>query len=384
MTPAPPPPIPPGAAWALARYGDFAENAKTLIAPPGELRAPLAPLPVAGLRLDDTILAHLDHVGLRRIGDIIDMPRAPLTNRFGPLLVERLDQALGFAEEPISPNRAHVCYHARLAFAEPIGRPEDVITALDHLLAKLCPMLRETDHGVRRLELVLYRVDDTTAKAVIGTSRPSRDAAHLAKLFRDKIDDLYLGFGIEVAALIATATDRIDAAQPDLTGSVSGGSNTNMQEDAAQLVDRLSSRFGPSNIARLQAEQSHLPERAEREVPLAKAPTKSEAWCADQPRPQARPLQLLVQPLPIDVMAPVPDGPPVMFRWRKRQHRVTGAEGPERIAPEWWRTEGHPLTPEVRDYYRIQDQDGRRYWVFREGLYKPDRPPAWYLHGFFA
>lgn len=372
----------PGAAWALARYGRFERGRNSLIAPSGAHRDALIPLPAAALRLDNTALAHLDHVGLRRIGDFVDMPRAPLTARFGETVVTRLDQALGFLEEPISPNRTEVHYHSRLAFAEPIGRIEDVALVLEKLLETLCGRFKDGNLGARRLEFILYRVDNTLAKAVIGTSRPSRDPLHLARLFRDKLDGLYLGFGVEVAALIATATAPQEATQPDLDGQ-----NADIREDAAQLVDRLSGRFGVRNVARLKPVSTYIPERAGYEVAAAKSlalKQKPDVWREDETRPQPRPLQLLSQPMPIDVMAPVPDGPPVMFRWRKRQHRIAGASGPERIAPEWWRLEGQPLTPEIRDYYRIEDQDGRRFWVYREGLYRPDKLPRWYLHGFFA
>ena len=148
-------------------------------------------------------------------------------------------------------------------------------------------------------------------------------------------------------------------------------------------MDRLSGKLGARNVTRVRPVESHLPERAGRAQSAIGASNTVNDWKGPERRPP-RPVELLPQPLPIDVMAPVPDGPPAMFRWRRRQYQVARAEGPERIAPEWWRTEGTPLSRDVRDYYRLEDEGGKRYWVYREGLYRPDRPPAWYLHGFFA
>lgn len=369
----------PGAAWALARYATT-KDSSALIAPQNNVRMTLSPLPTAALRLEGDILEHFDRIGLRHVGDLLDIPRIPLTNRFGESVIRRIDQALGRTKEPLSPRRTPIFYDARLAFAEPIGRIEDVRLLLERLLATLCRKMSQTDHGVRRLELRLYRVDNTIAKTAIGTSRPSRDAGHLARLFQDKIANLNLGFGVEVVALVAVRTEQQHASQIDLEGCTTN----NLHEDTAQLVDRLSGRFGPRRVTRMQPNASYLPERARRRIPATKFAATMKWQENKHIRAQPRPLQLLIQPALIAVVAPVPDGPPVMFRWRKQQHRVYAADGPERIAPEWWDNEDRQLTPELRDYYRIEDTNGRRFWVFREGLFRPDKAPNWYLHGFFA
>ncbi|MBT7956536.1 MAG: DNA polymerase Y family protein [Rhodospirillaceae bacterium] len=371
----------PGAAWAAARFGDTPYT----IIPQKAHQYSLAALPIAGLRLDTATLEGLESLGLRHIGDLYEMPRAPLASRFGGQALRRLDQLLGRLEEPISPRRPAPSHFARLVFAEPIGRSEDISLALDKLLAELCEDLEETTLGARRLELIIFRVDNTRDSLVIGTSQPSRDADHLARLFRDDLDTLDPGFGIEVIVLAASETNALAARQIDIAGKTAQQAN----ENAAKLVDRLSGRLGSHNVIRLHPVESHLPECASETRPALKASVTDEKnWQGPLRRPP-RPLQLLTQPLPIDVMAPVPDGPPVMFRWRKQQHKITRAEGPERISPEWWRptqlqTRSRSLTKETRDYYRLEDQNGNRYWVYREGLYRPDKPPGWYLHGFFA
>jgi len=360
------------------------------IVPPGGAEAAVAPLSVAALRLPATVVEGLARVGLRRLGDLLGLPRAPLAARFGDVLLDRLDQALGAADEPLSPRRPVAPLRARLPFVEPIGRAEDVALATRTLLDELCGLLAAGHQGARRLELALYRTDATVARAVVGTGRPARDAGHLERLFRDKLDGLDAGFGVEVMTLAALAVDPLPPEQTVLDDGAASRA-----DGIAQLADRLGNRLGPGTVVRLADHASHVPERACREV-AALAPAAGIENGPERPR-QPRPLHLLPSPESIEVIAPVPDGPPVMVRWRRAQLRIAAADGPERIGPErigperigpeWWRADGGH-DPEhlsrVRDYYRIEDADGRRFWVFREGLYRADTPPRWYLHGVFA
>lgn len=372
----------PGAAWAVVRFGELDRDALAVV-PAGGLRAILAPLPVAALRLDGRVSEGLRRVGLRRIGDLIDLPRAPLAARFGEMVLRRLDQALGRQGESLSPRRPVASLRVRLAFAEPIATRDDITAAVRHLLADLCRRLAKTRQGARRLELVLYRADGTCAGTTIGTSRPVRDAGHLERLFREKLEILDPGFGIEVMTLAATLANGLEAQQGDLATD-----GTATEEGLARLIDRLGNRLGPANVARLVPQASHIPEKACREVAALPSFSAPPATGKDDFHPvPSRPLHLLAWPEPIEVMAPVPDHPPLMFRWHGRPHRVVSADGPERIAPEWWLAE-EPLSPEAaeratRDYYRVEDADGRRFWLYREGLYRTDGAPRWYLHGVF-
>jgi protein ImuB len=372
----------PGAAWALARL-ETRETPAAILPPGMRPSKRVATLSLAGLRLEDEIVERLERMGLRRVGELYNLPRAPLVKRFGMEIVRRLDQALGAQEESLSPRRPVPAYMTRRAFAEPIGRAEDIDAALAHLLGPLCDMLEKAGQGARQLVFSLYRVDDTVARIVIGVSRPNRDPAHLHRQFREKLAEIDPGFGIEVAVLAAPLTNPLALKQPDMAGRQSAKA-----KPVNELVDVLAGRLGPDAVNRLLPVASHLPERACREQPVESALDKKQDWQKPVRQP-LRPLQLLVQPLPIDVMAPVPDGPPVLFRWRRRQYEIAKAEGPERISPEWWHGAGRapytpPLSADIRDYYRVEDDDGTRFWVYREGLYRPDRPPAWYLHGFFA
>ena len=371
----------PGAAWALARYGDADKNTYRGGAPAGEARAQLKSLPVGALRLEPALIEELERMGLRRIGDLVHLPRAPFARRYGRIALDRLDQMFGDLDEPISPQHPPPIHVVRRVFAEPIGRTEDIERALDEMLPMLAADLETHGQGIRALDYILHRVDNSRAIVDIGTSRPVRDPVHLARLFREKLAETDPGYGIEVAVLAARIVAPLTPAQ----AAFHAGSALDPLETsgAARLVDRLANRLGNGNVTRLAPVESHLPERAWRERPAMTAKANNIVWDGPERR-GPRPVKLLGQPLPIDVMASVPDGPPAAFRWRSRNHRVTRAEGPERIAPEWWLDEGAQLSRDLRDYYRIEDEDGRRFWVYREGLFLPGILPRWYLHGFFA
>lgn len=371
----------PGAAWALARYGSTDPNKNLGPAPPGEERSILKSLPVAALRLDADLVEGLERMGLRCIGDLVHLPRAPLARRYGRIVLDRIDQMFGDLEEPISPRQPPPVHVVHRVFAEPIGKVEDIERALAEMLPPLSADLERHGQGVRTLDYVLHRVDNSREVIEVGTSRPVRNPTHIARLFHEKLAEVDPGFGIEVVVLAARVVAPLTPSQAALDANAQ-----NDEDDlsgTALLVDRLANRLGNANVTRLAVVQSHLPERACRERPAMTAKANTIAW--DEPiRRGARPIKLLGQPLPIEAIASVPDGPPVSFRWRKLTHRVVNAEGPERIAPEWWADEGCQLSRDVRDYYRIEDEDGRRYWVYREGLFLPGFEPRWYLHGFFA
>jgi protein ImuB len=369
----------PGAAWAAARFIDDPGGAGIIVSPQGA-RALLAPLPVAALRLGPAVVAELERLGLRRVESLLSMPRAALARRFGCGLADRLDQALGYLEEPLSPRRPVVPHRVRLAFAEPIMAAASIGEAVRRLLRQLCAQLDAEQLGARQLDLMLYRVDGTVQRTAAGTSRPNRDAAALARLFAERLDRIDPGFGIEAMALAAPAVEPLTALQMVLAGPHppprrEGGQGGVSGEDLASLVDTLGNRLGFANLRQLTPRASHIPERAVQAVaPLARA--KQEGWPPLPPRP----LRLFPRPEPIEATALLPDHPPVMFRWRARLHRIARAEGPERVAPEWWRPEDFDAAP--RDYFRVEDESGRRFWLYRDG-----RPPAdgrWYLHGLFA
>ncbi|HSE77837.1 MAG TPA: DNA polymerase Y family protein [Alphaproteobacteria bacterium] len=377
-----------GAAWALARHG--AED--ITVVPPGleATRTALAPLPVAALRLPSTVVEILERLGLRCIETLHALPREGLAARFGDLARLRLDQALGAIAEPISPRRPVAPWRTRLTFAEAIGTAEDLARIVERLLADLLARLAANHLGARRLALAFYRVDGATAEVTVGASRPTRDARALARLFAPHLETIHPGFGVEAATLDAMMVESLLPAQLGFGPTWTDADETAV--DLAPLIDRLANRLGPDAVFRLALRESHIPERATRRV-RATDRVPDRARDADDAAARwsdaQRPLRLLPHPEPIEATAPVPDDPPILFRWRGCVHRVRRADGPERLSPEWWRIFGVPAALRTRrtnprDYYRVEDIAGHRFWVYRDGLFRNDAPPRWFLHGVFA
>jgi protein ImuB len=390
-----------GAAWAAVRFDEAAivANASRMFPTcesqsagsrehptSGEERAALAPLPLAALRLSDETVAALARVGLKRIGDILDLPRAPLTARFGANLLRQLDRALGREREPLTPRLPVAPYVAEKSFHEPIAREEDVLASVERLAARLKTALAARGAGARRLELALFRTDGAVKRIAAGTSRPVRDVAAIRALFVERLaalgDELDPGFGFDLARLSVLVAE----ACPDEQIGFGGGED---EPELDRLVDRLSARLGRRRISRLVAHDSHIPELAAAALP-AQATARAElGWDALRRfRADAgsgrRPLRLLARPEPIEAIAVVPDGPPLRFRWRRALHEVVAAEGPERIEGAWWSEQGGP----ARDYFRVEDKAGLRFWLFRAGLYRDTArglaTPCWFLHGMYA
>lgn len=379
-----------GAAWALAR---FAERQADLYCPARGQRDALATLPVEGLRLEAPILETFVKLGLRRIGDLYPLPRAPLARRFGDQPLARLDQALGTLAEPIEPRRALPAFRTRLSFAEPIGRAEDIAAATSRLLAALCRQFEQAAVGARRLEIALYRVDGSVDRTSVGTSRPNRDNPKLMKLFEEKLGELDPGFGVELMILAAPEVEPWSGTQDTLPErGVPALATAN--DGTIDLADRLALRLGAGNVVRLLPRDSHVPERVQVYAPIATAPALPGDWRRVSDLKGMRPTRLLQRPEPVEATALVPDDPPRSFRWRRHRHRIVRADGPERIADEWWhpRSDGtrSPAVgmPLVRDYYRVEDDDGGRFWLFRDGHYGASANGAatarWFLHGFCA
>lgn len=373
-----------GAAWAAAHFGDPGSYAG------GEERALLAPLPLAALRLSSDTVAALARVGLKRVGDIVDLPRAPLTARFGAELIRQLDRALGREHEPLNPRLPVAPYVAEQRFAEPIAREEDVLAIVERLARRLKFALERRGDGARRLELTLFRTDGALRRIAAGTSRPLREPQEIRALFEERLaalaDALDPGFGFDMARLSAMVAEPCPPEQTGLGGLAD-------EAEIDRLVDRLSARLGAQRVRRPIAQDSHIPELAAAGVP-AQMKNIEPGWDAFRRyRAEAelapRPLRLLTRPEPIEAMAEVPDGPPLRFRWRRALHEVIAAEGPERIEGAWWSEQGGP----ARDYFRVEDRSGLRFWLFRAGLYRDwmredgaqgAAAPSWFMHGMCA
>ena len=353
-----------GAAWAVARYG------KTPIVAPGDQVAALLDLPPAALRLPPESLDRLNKLGLTTIGPVAGFPRRALRRRLGNDLLVRLDQAFGTEEEAINPVVPSIPYQERLPCLEPIGTTSGIGIALEKLLEQLCTQLQKHGKGLREAVFKAYRIDGKIMEARIGTNRGSNHAPHLGRLFEEKIRDFEPGLGIELFALDAPKVEELNPLQKTFW---TGGCETD-DPRLAELADRISNKFGPGLIHRYLPSEHYWPERSYTEAcSLEEQP--SCIWPTARPRP----IHLLPCPERIEVAAPIPDYPPMLFRHRDQLHRIVHADGPERIEQEWW-IEG----VKHRDYYIVEDEGGARYWLFRSGHYTGDNTHQWYLHGYFA
>ena len=342
----------PAAAWAWARYGQAG------ILPPGAKLDCFGSLPVAALRLAPELSDQLAILGLKTIADIAKLPRSPLARRFGIALLNRLDALLGDRLEPISPRAIPAPWRSRADLAEPILTRPAIDRLLQQLLMALCDLLEQEQLGARQLALHSYRVDGAVQTLTIGTAKANRTPQHLFRLFRDKLDTIEPGFGIETVLLEATATDPLSAEQAALDARDQASSH-----GFQQLIDRLQTRLGPQTVFRTIPLDNHCPERAAgRARPLARA-SSALLVCDD-----LRPIHLLTRPEWADMAS---DGS--AFRWRRVLRPIRYAIGPERLSAEWWRN-GMDVT--YRDYFRIEDEQGRRYWLYRSC-------EGWFVHGFF-
>ncbi|MFK4874925.1 Y-family DNA polymerase [Novosphingobium sp. ZW T3_23] len=358
----------PGAAHALARYGseDIA-----IVAPGSVLRA-LPPLPVAALRLEDAALAAARKFGFETIADLLPVARAPLARRLGMATIDRLDQALGGKAEPITPREDVVIPMVERRLLEPIGTAEAIAQVMQDLLKDMAELLQGKGLGARSLRLIALRIDGGEQMVAIGTSRPTREAAHLLRLLKLRIDRIDPGLGLEQFRLLAPHTEALDA---ENLGAILAGEAA--VRDPARLVDVVAGRIGQGAVYRFAPVESHVPERAVRAASPIEAPGTWPSW--------QRPVRLFARPEPLHgVMALMPDQPPRRFEWRGRAHRIVAGDGPERIHGEWWRRDAEVWA--VRDYYRLEDEHGGRYWVFRrgDGVTSDTGDLTWWMHGVFA
>ena len=360
-----------GAAWALAHFSPGSVVADN------ELEAALQQLPVAALRITEAQVVGLMQMGLKRVGQLYGRDRKALQARFGAMLLTRLDQALGAIEERVVPRIPIAERYAERRFAEPIGLIDDVLMCAHDLAIQLALRLEAEGLGAQSFHLFVYRVDHKVMSLSVNAARATRDAGHISRLFQHRAERLVgeydPGFGIDMIRLAASSVSELASTQIGAFETRDGA------EDLDRLYDRMSSRLGALAVTRSKFVNSHIPERAVKLEPVIARTEDDAAALAEIAAP--RPLRLLPAPEPIAVLAEIPDGPPASMVWRRIHYRFAKASGPERIGVEWWRSGEGALT---RDYYVAEDDGGRRFWVFREGVYGEDTPPRWFLHGFFA
>jgi protein ImuB len=369
-----------GGAWALAHYrsGAIVET---------EMAEVLADLPVAALRLDEMQISLLVQMGLKQIGDLYQRDRRTLTARFGATLVSRLDQATGTLEERLIPRLPVPDRHVDRRFADPIALMDDVLMTTRDLAIRLAQMLEAEGVGAQTFHLFLYRIDHQVMTLSVNASRATRDPQHIARLFTHRAERLEgeydAGFGIDMIRLAASSVSPVSEIQ------IGAFETNNGAEDLDRLYDRMTSRLGPLAVVRSKFVNTHIPEQAVKLEPLVSR-TPDDALAMPDGRLK-RPLRLLPMPELIAVsLAEVPDGPPPSMVWRGVSYRFAKVAGPERIGVEWWTLpysssmEDDDGSAFTRDYYVAEDDRGRRFWLFRQGLYAQGMTQSWYMHGLFA
>lgn len=370
-----------GAANALTRFGVYSEGG--FVSQPAQEKQDLAQLPVRALRLSDKAVQLLRRFGLTRIEQLYGLERKALARRFASreavdAVVLRLDQALGVRHEPIKPLIPEPEWAVRLPCPEPVAAQEGVEYALDQLLPQLCQKLDTHGLGARDFYFHSFGVDGKRSHINISSASAVRDAKHIRRLLKEHIEEINPGFGIDLFILSAARTESLDQDVQPLSADITGGFD---EEAFIRLADRLAVRLGNKAVQMPILHESHIPERAEGyskfETHLMK-----EACASRVIGP--RPLRLFSAPEQVEVVAEVPDGPPARLIWRRVMRKIVRADGPERIAPEWWKLAEKGAR--ARDYYRVEDEEGYRYWIYRNGLYDDNRggPPQWYVHGMFA
>jgi protein ImuB len=357
----------------------------------GEEADAVKPLPVSALGADGAITTGLRRAGLKTIGDVASRARHEITARFGAGFTTLLEQALGQGDAPISPRKPLPDYIVEKRFAEPVATAGVISATLSGLAQMLVVAMAQQGKGARRLEACFFRTDGAVRTIAVDTGQPVTRPEMIDRLFRERLDALSdpldPGFGFDLIRLSASRTEIVVQQQRDLDA------NVHDNDELAALIDRIAARIGGQRVVVHLPQDTHIPERA-----VLAAPAQhhlAAAACAVWParvegEPPLRPLRLFEKPEPIKVpFATVPDGPPHHFTWRRATHAVVRVEGPERIAMEWWKQNGQALT---RDYFRVEDEAGLRYWIYRDGLYgselvneegKP-APSNWFVHGLFV
>lgn len=362
-----------GGAWALGRFG---ASDRIIVEPEGVSKA-LAPLPVESLRIDSDAALLLRRLGLKTVGALADIPITALARRFrkhrhevaNPLT--RLQQAYGTTREVVAPLAPQTIYRVVQRVAEPVQYVAILEPLLADLAERLCDALEAGQRGLRRVCFEAFRVDGYVAQLEVETAAPVRTPNHIVRLFAERLEKLDAGFGFDTFALTAQWHEPMEAWQKGI------GEDEEKGILLPHLLDRLRVRLGAENISMPTPYASHIPERS-----LAWGDGQERFPSIEAPSRRERPIRLFDRPEPVTVIYATPDGPPRRFRWRYQLHDVAKAEGPERIAPEWWREKS---TVRLRDYYKIEDRKGRRFWIYRNGVVDDRRggPPQWFMHGLF-
>ncbi len=367
-----------GAAWAAAHFS----GETAVVVGRGESVSTLSPLPVESLRLLPEIVGTLHELDLRTVGQLLALPRDSLRSRFDPLLLERIDQATGRVPEAVTFEHAPQPVVATWEFEHPVSERTWICVMLQRLVDDVASQLAERFLGTAELECRLLHGGQCRA-VTVGLVRPTASGTHLWALLELKLERVPFGDEVSRLQVEATLLQPLRERQPTLIDSPGGF------DEAADLIERLTSRLGEGAVLRPECADDHQPERAFRMRPAIRNKpirdrlilTEPELTKPDPPSvrpphtlsPHVRPPSVWREPCRVVAVSVVPDGPPVRFGWQGYEHQVVRSWGPERIETGWWR--GGQIR---RDYYRVETAQWRRFWLFR------DRSTGeWFLQGSF-
>lgn len=355
-----------GAAWAIACYGHRTGVDRRLRS-----------LPVEALRIPDRLIECLHEFDLRQVGQLKKLPRESLPSRFGTVLTERLDQMYGQREELLVPVSLSEPVSIQWETDDPICHPDAVRYVCEDLLAELLDGLQKQGEGLVRLTLNLESESSAPVSFELGLTKPTDSARHVMSLLDLKLETQPIPEWLTVIRMEASATALLPVRQQKLF-------DDDRQDDGnvRKLLDRLSARLGQQAVVRPVLLPEAIPEQAVAWASLAGDDTQS-ARDEGLPKPafsspettgtSIRPLDLYLQPEPVEVMSRVPGGVPVRMLWKHRSYRISRCTSPERISTGWWQD----TRTVYRDYYQAETQSGARYWLFR------NKDGAWFLHGVF-
>ena len=377
-----------GAAWGLARFS--ATPMDMVVLPPHQEADAMMSLPPAALRLPPRQVELCQKLGLTRVAQLASFERTALTRRFGPLPVMRLEQALGQVGEAVNPCLPPPQFLVQKLLPHGVTQLPAIVALVEQICEPLAVQLQAAGQGAQRLDLALTRSDNAVLALSLQLAHPSAAPRHMGRLFAERLERLSggidAGFGIEKLVLGASQTAPVEA--PQTAMGLQGRRYMPPPASAlGHLFDRLVSRLGEKKVVRPVPHASYVPERAVHFVSiLGEVPPAIPTPVGDM---KTRPLFMLCAAEPIEVIAEIPEGAPYRFRWRRVLHEVVAAQGPERISPEWWQEIfGHSLKShnrQTRDYFRVEDAQGHRFWLYRDGLCQREtQRPQWYMHGVFA
>jgi protein ImuB len=365
-----------GGAWALSRY---AESPRSVVLSPTELPEALAPLPTLALRISSQSAAALSDVGIDTIGELLTLPKHALSERFGKALLSRLHQAVGDHEERLRVVEPPASYERNKIFEPPLIHRRAIVIAIEHIFKDLIAELSARQIGAGYFSLSISDTSAATTHKEFPLASATNNVKHLLEILEPIIDSMRFCGEIREIHLRAHSLARTTTQQRSFTEQKHD--STDIARSRAELLNNVTLRIGKDRVVRAVIHDSFIPERSfsYTSVVQARHDDNSQRAVMEPRSPynlRERPPTLFSTPEPIHTLAMLPDKPPSRIQWRGKHLSIISGTGPERIAPEWWRTHLQNDSFAGRDYFTIQDDAGRWLWVFRE-----TSSQRWFVHG---